>query len=356
MKLLVIMRKEFAGCGFYRLYQPHNHLAKFHDAEVLITDTIRQFSDEKLSEFDIAIWHKSYFDYAEIDRCKSLGVVTIADFDDHWLLPKDHIFYASYVKDNTSSKLHRLIIRVDHVTCTTELLADEIYEHNHNVHVLPNAMDMNYPGCKVERVKEDKFIFGYLGGHTHVHDVRQLRGLQASLLSEKAYQLRLFGYDQTSVYNEYADILSDNRKGNFSVYKGADIWNYPQFYNYMDCLLVPLLDTTFNSMKSELKMIEAGFFKKAVIVSDVEPYQWLIKDGENCLAVKHREDWTKHCKTLLNNRSLAEDLGNQLYQDVQKYSIENVNKKRIKLYRNVLKNRHINGSRGAGRVVKLISK
>ena len=347
------MREKFAGCGFYRMYQPHNHLAKNHGVEVMITDTIRQFNDEKLKEFDIAIWHKAFFDYAEIDRCKSLGVVTIADFDDHWLIPKDHIFYASYVKDSTSSKLHRLIRRVDHVTCTTDILADQIYLHNKNVEVLPNAMDMDYDGCKVERVKEDKFIFGYLGGHTHVKDVRELKGLQASLLFEKSYQIRLFGYDQTSVYNEYADILSDNRKGNFSVYKGAEIWQYPQFYNYMDCSLVPLLGTSFNSMKSELKMIEAGFFSKAVIVSNVEPYSNIIKDGKNCLAVNHRSDWSKHCKTLLNNRSLAEDLGKQLNQDVQRYSIANVNKNRYKFYRNVLKNRHINGSGGAGRMVAL---
>ena len=349
MNILVVMQKDFAGCGFYRMYQPHNHMAKNYMVKVLITNGLSQFPDIKLKEFDIAIWHKAFYNPMDIQRAKDLGIVTIADFDDHWVLPMDHIFYPACKKDNTSSKLHRLMLKVDYVTCTTELLADEIYKHNPNVEVFPNAFDGNYEGCKVERVKEDKFIFGYLGGHTHVRDINLLEGLQEGLKEEKDYQLRLFGYDDGWIYRRYADVLSDKKKSkNFSIYKGADIWNYPKFYNYMDCSLVPLEKTFFNSMKSELKLIEAGFFRKPVIVSDVEPYSELSK---YCLAVKEKSDWIKHCKRLLKEKNLAEDLGERLYEAVQSYSIEKVNKKRYKFYRDVLKNKNTDSSQRAGRMV-----
>jgi glycosyltransferase involved in cell wall biosynthesis len=345
------MRKEFAGCGFYRMYQPHNHLAKNYDVQVLITNGLSQFPDAKLKMYDIAIWHKAYFDFDDIQRAKSLGILTIADFDDHWILPREHIFFQTCQKDNTSSKLHRLIRAVDVVTCTTDLLADAIYKHNRKVYVLENAFDANYEGCKPGRTKDKNFVFGYLGGHTHTRDILELRGLQRELtLTESGYEFRLFGYDGGWVYKRYADILSDTKQSkNFSLFKGADIWNYPRFYNYMDCLLVPLEDTKFNSMKSELKLIEAGFFKKPVIVSDVMPYSPLAK---YCLAVKRREDWARHCRRLLKEKNLARDLGETLYEAVQRFSIEKINKKRYKLYRDVLNDRNINSSNRPCRVVE----
>ena len=45
--------------------------------------------------------------------------------------------------------------------------------------------------------------------------------------------------------------------------------NYSQDF---DVSLAPIKDTMFNRMKSQLKVIEAGFYKKALIASDIGPY------------------------------------------------------------------------------------
>jgi glycosyltransferase involved in cell wall biosynthesis len=350
------MTSDFRGCGFYRMYQPLNHLAKNYDVKVTIntgfwkTQT-EKMSDDELKAFDCIVWQKSFFDMEDIRRAKQLKIPVVVDFDDHWFLNDEHQLRELYKKDNTSVKLHKLLLYADYVTCTTELLAEQIYQHNKNVIVLPNAMDMNYPGCHVERVKEDPFCFGYLGGHFHIRDVALLTGLQAQLTREcKNYRLRLFGFDGTSVYTKYADVLSDNcRSKNFDIYKGRPIFTYPQFYNLMDCSLVPLEANRFNRYKSELKLIEAGFFKKAVIVSNVDPYRRLI-NGKNCLKVETSSDWFKHCKRLIENRSLATDLGEALYESVQKYSIDIVNKKRYKFYQDVCKKLNINSGLRLSRV------
>jgi glycosyltransferase involved in cell wall biosynthesis len=113
--------------------------------------------------------------------------------------------------------------------------------------------------------------------------------------------------------------------------------------------LVPLEANRFNRYKSELKMIEAGFFKKAVIVSNVDPYRRLIT-SKNCLKVESQSDWFKHCKRLIENRSLATDLGEALYESVQKYSIDIVNKKRYKFYQDVCKKLNINSGLRLSRV------
>lgn len=356
MNILVNLTKEFRGCGFYRLYQPHFDLAKKKLTTVTLNSGLWKadkvpMTDEEVKKFDIIIWHKGFFDINDIRRAKRLGVITIADFDDHWILDPGHTLRESYRKENTSAKLHRLLLEADYVTCTTEDLADEIYYSNKNVEVLPNAMDMSYPFTKVERQKEDKFVFGYLGGHFHLNDVRLLRGLQKELSELNGYNLRLFGYDGTFVYNEYASILSDGdpKNPNFSIYKGMDIFAYPHFYNLMDCSLVPLTDNRFNRFKSELKMIEAGFFKKAVIVSNVKPYTNVI-NKDNCLIVNDRKDWSKYCQTLIENPELAKELGENLFKSVQEYSIDNVNKKRFQFYSDVHKKHNINSSIGACRL------
>jgi glycosyltransferase involved in cell wall biosynthesis len=312
-------------------------MAKNYDCKVtfasgLMITSIRAYTDRELQEFDVVVWHKTYFELADVKRVRSLGIATVADFDDHWIVNREHSLYKEYTKDGLSAKLHQLMINVDYVTCATKRLADAIFPHNSDVEVLPNAIDTGYDGFTVNRTKEDKFIFGYLGGPCHIRDLGLLKGLQKEMTEKlKDYDLRLFGFNGTDIYKHYAGILSDDRNSpNFSLYKGADIFHYPQFYNLMDCSLVPLESNYFNSMKSELKLIEAGHFKKACIVSNVMPYTNIIKHKKNCLVVYTPSDWFKNAKLLLENKNLAVDLGEQLYEDTQIYSIAKVNHLRFK--------------------------
>ena len=339
MKVFVVIPKAFAGCGFYRQYQPHNRLAKFKDVEITMGQGIFNYDDEFGIEADIVQFHKGYIDIRAINACKERGIVTIGDFDDWWNLDSEHLLYKNYLKDKTPAQLTELLRAVDYVTCTTELLAGEIRKYNPNVVVLQNAMDMDYAGCKIERFKEDKTIFGYVGGSCHDKDVELLRGLNNKMSHYKNYKLRLMGMDGSPVYNHYADVMSDSGRlaaTHFDWAEKADIWNYPKFYNYMDVSLVPLVNNKFNSMKSELKLIEAGFFHKAVVVSNVEPYKGLIKHKVNAMVVNKPTDWYKHCKYLLDNPEAIKDLGEALYETVQPYHIDEVNKRRYKFYTYVL--------------------
>jgi hypothetical protein len=73
MNLLVIIQPKFAGCGFYRLYQPYNHLAKNYDVKVtfascLMRTEVSAYTDEELKQFDAVIWHKTLFEIEDIKR------------------------------------------------------------------------------------------------------------------------------------------------------------------------------------------------------------------------------------------------------------------------------------------------
>ncbi len=340
MKIFVVIPHTFAGCGFYRQYQPHNDLAK-EGVDVLLGAGLFNEDDTFGVDVDIIQWHKAYFDLEGMKEARKRGIINVVDFDDWWRLDTEHLFYRSYHDNNTSEELIKLLKSADYVTVTTELLAAEARKFNKNVVVLPNAMEQVKPA----RIKEDKIVFGYVGGTCHGKDVSLLTGLSNKLDGD--YKFRLMGYDRTEVYNHYANILSDGgRKApdHFDWVKKADIWHYHHFYNFMDVSLVPLVDNKFNSLKSELKLIEAGFFKRPVICSNVHPYKDLLKHKVNAWVVNKPTDWYKGCKFFLNNPSAIIDYGEALYESVQGYDIKEVNKKRLKFYSDVFKKRDTDSS------------
>jgi glycosyltransferase involved in cell wall biosynthesis len=102
-------------------------------------------------------------------------------------------------------------------------------------------------------------------------------------------------------------------------------------------------------MKSQLKVIEAGFYKKALIASNVGPYTIDLKhaldkgqftDG-NALLVNennNHSDWAKFVKKLVDNPNFITDLGERLYETVNvKYNLQNVTELRKEFYKSLIK-------------------
>jgi glycosyltransferase involved in cell wall biosynthesis len=101
-------------------------------------------------------------------------------------------------------------------------------------------------------------------------------------------------------------------------------------------------------VKSQLKVIEAGFYKKAIIASNIGPYTidltHSLNDGKfvdgNALLVDERRnhsDWYKYVKKLIQNPSWAFDLGQRLYETVEsKYDLNIVTKNRAEFYKSII--------------------
>jgi glycosyltransferase involved in cell wall biosynthesis len=102
-------------------------------------------------------------------------------------------------------------------------------------------------------------------------------------------------------------------------------------------------------MKSQLKVIEAGFYKKALIASDLGPYtldlKHCLKNGEfvdgNALLVdesRNHGDWAKYILKLLKNPNLVTDMGERLYETVsKKYDLNIVTIDRAEIYKSLIK-------------------
>ena len=170
---------------------------------------------------------------------------------------------------------------------------------------------------------------------------------------------KLFTDDFKSLPKEYSDFLHKFKKGTWvgeeeSAYKRVwtkPITTYASNYNNFDISLAPLKEHMFNKVKSQLKVIEAGFHKKALIAQNYGPYQIdcvhaLDKGGGfnskgNSLLVdthKNHKQWYQYTKKLIDNPSWVEDLGERLYETIApKYHIDVVTENRAELYRELIR-------------------
>jgi glycosyltransferase involved in cell wall biosynthesis len=129
------------------------------------------------------------------------------------------------------------------------------------------------------------------------------------------------------------------------------ISTYATNYNLFDVSLAPLSEHIFNKVKSQLKVIEAGFHKKALIAQDFGPYQidmvnayerggTINPEGNGLLipSTKNHKLWYQHIKRLILNPELVEQLSTNLFNDVKDiYSIQAITEKRREIYKSLVK-------------------
>ena len=126
------------------------------------------------------------------------------------------------------------------------------------------------------------------------------------------------------------------------------VTSYAANYKWFDVSLAPIKNHVFNRMKSQLKVIEAGFYKKAIFASNIGPYTIDLKhslnngnfvDGNALLVDEVRNgDWSKYMKKLIDNPNWAYDLGQRLYETVKDtYNLNKVTADRAQLYKTLVK-------------------
>ena len=398
---VLVLPSDRTGVGKFRSVDPHIFLQNLYpdDFHVDIDYEPKLNDFNYWKQYQIVHFHRTIGDYDTapilIETLNNLGIITIIDLDDYWLPTKEHPAYTLVMETGLHKKICDNLKAAKYVTTTTPIYADEIKKLNKNVFVLPNAINPDEPQFKAKTEPSDRLRFGWLGGSSHLHDIDLLRGNFGKLSSVKdKFSLVLCGFDtrgtvteinaetkeqrqrpikpHETVWARYEEIFTENYKlvspqqkdflMKFSneEYTQEDspfytrVWtqpvtSYAKNYRLFDVSLAPIKNHIFNRMKSQLKVIEAGFYKKPIIASEIGPYTIDLKhslqngnfvDG-NALLVRegrNHSDWSKYMKKLIDNPSWAEDLGERLYETVKdKYNLNNVTKTRAELYKSLLK-------------------
>lgn len=393
---------DTSGVSKFRSVDPHVKLQNMFPDEfhVDIEYNVDINNLEFWKKYQIVHFHRNIGQ--DYDRCpefikklQSMGIVVIGDIDDYWLPTKEHPIHQLIIENKIHQKILANLKVCDYVTTTTEIFANEIRKFNKNVIVLPNAIDPNEPQFTEKTLPSDKIRVGWLGGSSHLHDLKLLDGMVSKLSPiQDKLQFYVCGFDtrgtvteinkqtgqktqrpirpEETVWKKYEEIFTNNYKIITPEYKThldtfiegdypniekenyVRVWtrpvnSYAKNYSKFDISLAPIKNHIFNRMKSQLKVIEAGFYKKALIASNVGPYTIDLKtayknggftDGNALLVdeVKNHSDWAKNIKRLVDNPNMITDLGERLYETVSvKYNLDNVTKLRKEFYLNLIK-------------------
>ena len=338
--ILIVVHPKIGACQFFRQVHPHENFPK--DFEVTYRHVMETIPNKELSNYQLVQLHKSRVTPDFLRKLKGLGIPSIVDFDDYWNLPGTHPLYSSYRNNSTSKGLLEVLRLADFVSVTTNRLADEVMGHNKNVVVFPNAISPRHECAKkIDMPGWDILQLGYLAGSTHANDVELLQGLNNRLVnSGLKYSFNLFGYKHESVYQRYAELITSKAAyaDNLQLYAPQPVPDYLVLYNMLDVALAPLRENKFNSLKSELKIIEAATFNIPVIASDAHPYKDIVRHNKNGLLASTKNDWYKSIRYLIHNPKAVKDLGRQLNMDIQnQFNYERTQQERAEAYRYIIK-------------------
>jgi glycosyltransferase involved in cell wall biosynthesis len=231
------------------------------------------------------------------------------DVDDYWNLDAWHILYGKY----PTKKVIDHIKVADLVTCSNNDLAVHIDELNPNWIVIPNALPYGEDQFTDVKTESDKVRFVYAGSVTHEKDIAILKNPMKRVAGDSMVKNNstfiLCGYSEDKQVSEpWGRMINDYMCG-FKVdgyIRGAlPVDQYMNFYNEADSCLVPLVDSKFNSMKSNLKVLEAATKNAPVICSNVKPYS----DCKHIIPVNNQSDWFTNIKKVVKDATYRQEMG-----------------------------------------------
>lgn len=330
MKILGLSDKE-SGCGYHRVCNPLGYIP----ATRYITNKIQEGVLEL--KWDIILFNRIAEIDHDLENVRNItGAKIVVDLDDDWVLPPAHLNYELYVE--LRQRIENNIRNTDLVTVTHERLADRCYQFNRNVEVIPNAVQFGEDQYTEERIESDSFRLFWAGGISHVNDMEILRNPMKRISSLKGISTVIGGYSYT---NDVTKMCWDRMVSSFTsslkipglVLTSLPVTEYMNHFNHADCLLLPLEDSKWHTMKSNLKLLEAAAKKIPVICSRVNPY---LDFDPPVFYVERQGDWFKHVNFLLKNKEAATLMGNKLYEWAQQFSMKRVNEHRLKCFQSLL--------------------
>ena len=306
MRIITVGQRN-SGVSFHRLFNPVIYLPKEY---AMMTDVLTEEELEK--GYDILFINR-YMAGMEVDEVVRLrekyGFKLVVDVDDYWNLDAWHILYGNY----PTQKVIDHIKVADLVTCSNNDLAVQIDELNPNWIVIPNALPYGEDQFTDVKTESEKVRFVYAGSVTHEKDIAILKNPMKRVAGDSMVKNNanfiICGYSEDKeVVNAWGRMINDYMCGfkvNGYIRGALPVDQYMNFYNEADACLVPLVDSKFNSMKSNLKVLEAATKNAPVICSNVKPYS----ECKHIIRVNNQSDWFTNIKKVVKDAIYRQEMG-----------------------------------------------
>jgi len=332
MRILAITSKQ-SGVGYHRIMMPLVNMKKNY---CLITDTLSEETFE--GKFDIVVMNRMLANITPeqmIEWRKKYGFKLIVDNDDHWQLDPSHILYEHYITNQIPQQIISWLLIADLCTCTHERLAEEIYKHNTNIEILPNAIPYGEEQFILDKKDSALVRLFWSGSGTHGRDLEILRNPMKRINFPIRTIIAGYNEGEKHIWDNMICAFTNGLKLKPTIYNYNQVTEYMAAYCDSDISLIPLVDSKFNSMKSNLKVLETASKKNPAIVSNVHPY----KGFYPACHVNSQKDWYYWIKLLTHDQAARKQYGNDLYEYCNKnFNLHEVNKQRFAIYNKLIGN------------------
>jgi hypothetical protein len=270
-----------------------------------------------------------------IEWRKKYGFKFVVDNDDYWHLEPSHILYQDYILKKIPEQIINWIQIADLCTCTHERLAEEIYKHNTNIEILPNAIPYGEEQFILDKKPSNLVRLFWSGSGTHGRDLEILRNPMKRINFPVRTIIAGYNEGEKHIWDNMICAFTNGLKLKPTIYNYNQVTEYMAAYCDSDISLIPLVDSKFNSMKSNLKVLETASKKNPAIVSNVHPY----KGFYPACHVNSQKDWYYWIKLLTHDQAARKQYGNDLYEYCNKnFNLHEVNKQRFAIYSKLIGN------------------
>ena len=306
MRIITVGQRN-SGVSFHRLFNPIIYLPKDY---AMMTDVLTEEELEK--GYDILFINR-YISGMEVDEVVRLrdkyGFKLVVDVDDYWNLDPWHILYGRY----PYQKVIDHIKIADIAICSNNDIAVEIDKLNPNWIVIPNALPYGEDQFTDVKTESDKVRFVYAGSITHEKDIAILKNpmkrVATDVITKNNSRFILCGYSQDKKLEQVWGRMINDYLCGFKVdgyiREALPVDEYMNFYNEADACLIPLVDSKFNSMKSNLKVLEAATKNAVVIASNVKPYS----ECPYIIPIGHQGGWFENIKKVVKDAIYRQEMG-----------------------------------------------
>lgn len=335
---IVFTLGDRSGCGWYRVILPALALKQTGEFDIQIIDRLREVT----GQVDVLVVQRcvrqEIYDMVQAVR-KRTGCKVIHEFDD------DLWRYENFIQQTAKSPEERIPEdadltlgysmneQADQVWVTNWHLGAEAATHGaraDRVKVLPNALVLAMWRHERRKRSDGKVTIGWFGSKTHRANLQSAE-VQLLRIDRKLAGLIVWRF------LGYALPLTRHMKNPVFVETWLPVERYHKaLLNVpIDIAVLPLLDTSFNRSKSDIKIIECWASGAVPVASDVRPYADTIVDQINGILVPDGE-FVGPVERLVRDQGQLEWFRANGSDSVKKHQLERVTQARVQYLREVL--------------------
>ena len=250
------------------------------------------------------------------------GVKLVMDIDDN-VFEVDNMSPA-YLRFAPGSEhldnITKIIKDVDVLSVSTPHLMEVCKRYRDKpIFLAPNYIDPKIYCFKPSEhpKKGSDIVIGYQGSSTHYSDLMRTGVMYALRNVMNKYpnvRAQFVGCLIDEIYKFLPKDRVDFVGGVADHVKWRDLWASLNF----DIGIAPLVNSSFNMAKSDIKYQEYALLHTPAVYSAVEPYNMSVKYNETGFLATDELEWEEYLSWLVENPKLRKIMGNNAYKDVMK--------------------------------------